>query len=100
MNDSSPAPRSERFTPWPLLPERIITAEPGESIGQPRNPDGSINYHFLDGGRWWDSPRCHAGSHCARGINFHDLGKAPRGRHVMAKQSPMESTQGMLEEGD
>lgn len=25
-----------------------------EAIGKPRNEDGSVNYAYLDYGRWWD----------------------------------------------
>lgn len=36
--------------------------------------------------RWWDRWQCAAG-HCARGINFHDVGSVQHGRHALGKQT-------------
>lgn len=50
-----------RLRPWPdppALPTRPLMAYDKrampDSIGEKRNADGSVNFDYLDAGRWWE----------------------------------------------
>jgi hypothetical protein len=44
----------QRFIPWPLKNQETREYEPLHPIGKPLHPDGTVNYDYLDRGRWWD----------------------------------------------
>lgn len=50
--------REMRFQPWPLLQsvdEILERRRSNASIGTRHHPDGSVNFGYLDIGRWWEA---------------------------------------------
>ena len=48
-----PWPDPSSFHIRPLLTNDTMRIH--EPIGNKRNPDGGVNYEYLDAGRWWES---------------------------------------------
>ena len=50
--------REIKFRPWPLLQsvdEILGRRRSNASIGSPRNADSSVNFGYLDIGKWWEA---------------------------------------------